>query len=315
MISLVQNTERYAWLMAALPRLAAVSLVIVIAWTLAGLTWRVLTPTSSTQAAIATQAKPMMVDTPDQRPDYAAQIASLHIFGQAPPKQPVALLNAPETRLNLTLRGVYATDDNQALAIISSGGRNEKFYRLGDMIAGGTTLKAVYRDRVILQNNLRAETLRLPKSKARGISLTPSNNLAPGAANDFSDLAAGYTSEQTAYAPAPGTLPGATATRVNLGRLREQILQNPARLGDMLQATPASNNGQFLGYRLSPQGNAQLFNRLGLRDGDIVTAVNGIAIDRPDKGLLALQDLVKADQINVTLLRNGAEITLAQSLE
>jgi type II secretory pathway component PulC len=58
-----------------------------------------------------------------------------------------------------------------------------------------------------------------------------------------------------------------------------------------------------------------MFGQLGLQSGDVVTAVNGITIDRPDKGLLALQDLVKADQLSVTLLRNGSEITIEHSLQ
>jgi general secretion pathway protein C len=313
MIALVRGQGRDSWLTGGLPKMAAAGLVVLIAWALANLTWRVLTPAPDMQAQVPLQA-PALIDAPEQRPDYAAQIASLHIFGQVPPEQPVQLLKAPETHLNLALRGVYATGDDQALAIIASGGRNEKFYRLGDTIAGGPTLKAVYGDRVILQNNLRPETLRLPKSTKRGISLTPSTGLAPGAANDFSDLAALYTSEQAAYRATTSTLPATTAPNVDLGRLRTQILQNPGRLGDMLTATPASTNGQFMGYRLSPQGNPQLFNQLGLHDGDIVTSVNGIAIDRPDKGLQALQALIKANQVNVTVLRNDTKITLAHSL-
>jgi general secretion pathway protein C len=72
--------------------------------------------------------------------------------------------------------------------------------------------------------------------------------------------------------------------------------------------------GRFKGYQLSPSGNQKLFNELGLEPGDIVTAVNGINIDRPEKGLNALQNLVSATEVTVTLLRDGSEITLQHQL-
>ena len=293
------------------PQLAAAGLVVLVAHGLAGLTWRVLAPAPGARTAI--ESNPQL-QAPSRKhiPDYAAQIAALHVFGQAPREAPARVLDAPETRLNLTLRGIYSTGDEQAIAIIASGGGNEKFYHVGDVIAGGPTLKDVYWDRVILENNQRIETLRLPRSKRGGINVVAAREA--GGSVQLADQ------DQFAYGqaisdPAISTGP-ASVSATNLGRLREQILQNPGRLGDMLQARPARDEGgQFQGYTLIPQGNAQMFGQLGLQSGDVVTAVNGITIDRPDKGLLALQDLVKADQVSVTLLRNGSEITIEHSLQ
>ncbi len=279
--------------------MAAAGLTVLIAYELAGLTWHTFLPAPQANPKVATRSAAPL-SAPDQSPNYAWQIANLHLFGEAQQAQPTQVLDAPETRLNLTLRGVYATGDDDALAIIANGGSNEKFYRLGDAITGGGILKAVYEDRVILEHNLQMETLRLPKGKDLGLT-DGAESYAPAAIDR-------YAAE---YDPA---LAGGQTSQIDLGALRKEILQNPARLGAMLQAVPVNANGQFQGYRLTPQGNPRIFTQLGLQEGDIVTAVNGISIDRPDKGLLALQDLVKAEQVSVTLLRNGAEITLEHSL-
>lgn len=308
MAALAEASGLQSRLVTGLPILAAVAFTALVAWSLANLTWQLFAPAPEILAEISTPVT-IQTSTPNQTPNYAARIANLHVFGHATREQPVRLLNAPETHLNLTLHGVYATGDERALAIIASGGSNEKLYRVGDVIAGGPTLKAVYRDRVILESNLRMETLRMPKGESRGMNISVNYGLAPGAANDFGDLAARYAYNQNTYGVANDA-----ASDVDLGRLRQEILQNPGRLGDMLAATPVSDNGRFMGYRLSSRGDTQLFSKLGLQDGDIVTSVNGIAIDRPDKGLLVLQDLVKADQVSVTLLRNGTEMTLEHSL-
>jgi general secretion pathway protein C len=308
MMALSANAARRSFLTVVAPKLAAAGLTVLVAYHLAGLMWEVLSPARPARADVAPRLTAAQATTaPEPSPDYAAQIASLHVFGEAPREQPAQLLDAPETRLNLTLRGVYATGDEQALAIIASGGNNERFYRVGDVIAGGPTLKAVYWDRVILENNQRLETLRLPKSKDSGLQVAAEAGL--------SDATAAYNSNALYYEAPIDTAPTGTSP-VDLGQLREQILQDPGRLADMVQAVPHKDeSGQFDGYELIPQGDAQLFNQLGLQEGDVVTAVNGIAIDRPDKGLLALQDLVKAEQVSVTVLRDGTEITVEHSLQ
>ncbi|MGH8503544.1 MAG: type II secretion system protein GspC [Gammaproteobacteria bacterium] len=314
-MALLNGKRPGAWLAAALPGLVAAGLTVLIAYSLANLTWRVFAPApEASQPAAARAAK--LPSTVKKRPDYALQIANLHLFGQAREEQP-KVLDAPDTRLNLALRGVYATGDGQALAIIASGGSNERFYRLGDAIVGGGVLKAVYADRVILEHNQRMETLRLPKSR---LGLKAADAADASSADGYADAAEAYAAGYDQNLPDAaasygdsGYLPGAQGG-VDLGAVRQQILQDPGRLGDMVQAAPVNENGQFKGYRLTPQGNTQLFEQIGLQEGDIVTAVNGIAIDRPDKGLLALQDLVKADQVSVTLLRNGTEITVEHSL-
>ncbi|MBA2491765.1 MAG: type II secretion system protein GspC [Gammaproteobacteria bacterium] len=320
-MALTTGERGASWLLAGLPALAAAVLTVLIAYSLANLGWRVFAPAPEVSAPAATRN----VDLPDaarERPDYALAIANLHLFGDAPEVQP-RLVDAPDTRLNLALRGIYATGNDRALAIIASDGSNEKFYRLGDAIVGGGVLKAVYGDRVILEHNQRMETLRLPRSRL--------NLNAKKAGSHDANNTEGYTDAAQAYAagydnPVPDAgasaatgsdyLPDGGSGGVDLGAVRQQILQDPGRLGDMLRVTPAreNGNGQFLGYQLTPQGNTQLFEQIGLQEGDIVTSVNGIAIDRPDKGLLALQDLVKAEQVSVTLLRNGTEITVEHSL-
>jgi general secretion pathway protein C len=303
MVALAQGEKRSSWLSAGLPEVAAAALTVLIAFGLAQLTWRVFLPAPEAHEETVSEAP--QINAPEERPDYALRIANLHLFGQAREARATRVLDAPETRLNLTLRGVYATGDEQALAIIASGGSDEKFYRLGDAISGGGTLKAVYGDRVILEHNLQMETLKLPKSEATGIT---------GVAEDQGATPYLPGASDVSYAPADDGLLSGQTSQVDLGQLREQILQNPGRLGDMVQATPVNEHGRFKGYRLTPQGNAQLFSQLGLQEGDIVTSVNGIAIDRPDKGLLALQDLVKAEQVSVTVLRNGTEITVEHPL-
>ena len=103
-------------------------------------------------------------------------VAALHLLGDmakapAKPKKreaPVPL-EAPETRLKLTLHGVFAAEDAQeAWAIVGDARGQERHYGIGDQLPGGAELREVYIDRILLQHDGRYETLRLPEDQERG---------------------------------------------------------------------------------------------------------------------------------------------------
>ena len=236
------------------------------------------------------QQQATITRTKTNDPRHDLQIAQLHLFGKASEPQSNQLPTAPKTRLNLTLRGVFSTRDQNAIAIIASGEVNERFYRVGDSIPGGATLKAVYPDRILLERNFQMETLPMPKGKDAGMKISMNS------------------------ANKPASIISGASSGAKLSHLRKQILKNPQQLGKMVQAKPVTEQGRFLGYRLSLRGSTNLAEELGLRSGDVVTSVNGIALDRPEKGLNALQNLINAPDVTLTLLRNGNEVTVHHSL-
>jgi general secretion pathway protein C len=291
------NNEQLQQALRILPLVVTTLLVVLFASALAELTWQVVAP--APQYIPVTETDHDETATRRKRPDYGTRVASLHLFGEA--NVPVKVERrldetAPETRLNLTLRGVFSTGGDDALAIVSSEGGNEQFYRMGDKIQGGAILKAVYPNQIIIERDSRRETLTLPKGKDTGIDIRrpePSRR----------EPAASATA-------APSAPDGGT----NLGGLRKDLMQNPGKLGKLIQAVPANENGQFVGYRISPRGDPQLFRSLGLESGDILIAVNDVQIDRPEKGMAALQRLMKDDEITLTLMRDGAEFTVYHSI-
>ncbi len=107
----------------------------------------------------------------DAQQDYA-KIADWHLFGKAPLATTQAnpervRIEAPKTRLKLTLLGVLAsTSEDQSHAIIAEPGKPHKTYRVGDILPGDAKLFAVEPDRVILERNNRHESLLLSKPKS-----------------------------------------------------------------------------------------------------------------------------------------------------
>ena len=259
----------------AAPSLAAIALILVIAWLLAQLTWALLPQPASVTGAYT---PPPAVAA---RQPQAGTIADRHLFG-TPNQGGGNLNNAPDTTLALTLHGIVAgknAKDSRAL-IVANG--DEEPYAVGASLPGGAVIRAIFPDRVLLERGGRVEALRLPKS----------------------DMGQGQT---TAVAQDDNQAPPPLSNPVpqNLGELRQQIAQNPQRLMDVIRAMPVQEQGKLTGYRIYPAGNSPMFAQLGLHPGDVVTAVNGIPLTDPAQSMRILAALKTSEQISITMLRNG----------
>ena len=110
--------------------------------------------------------------TPQGKLDIA-KIPGWHLFGKQPIRAKAApapkpeSIEAPATRLKLTLQGTFLGDKTteEGWAIISTPNKEQKLYRVGDEIPGGATLYAVEAHQVILTRNGRHESLTLPRPK------------------------------------------------------------------------------------------------------------------------------------------------------
>lgn len=268
-------------------------LVIWLAWQLAGLSWQLVSPDQAPVLQPQAQAPaPVRRDSGyDPR-----QIAGWHLFGvpgaERTARKP-SPVDAPETRLKLTLRGVFSSEDKaQARAIIADPRGKEAHYKVGDPLPGGAKLADIYPDRIILERNGRFETLRLPREGdvGRGAGAVPATR-----------------QRRTSVA-------GSAQRNAALQRYRSEIKQNPASFLNYVRATPARQEGRFVGFRLQAGKRRGVLKELGLAPGDIVTGVNGVAIDNPAKGIEAMRALSQGQNVNVTLLRGGRELSLSFTL-
>ena len=233
-------------------------------------------PTSPAPSVIASRPP----STESIATDFTS-LASWHPFGEASAVAPpvVATLDAPDTTLALVLNGVHALPDPEdSYAFISSGRGEQKLYHSGAVIDGanGATLHSVYGDRVLIDRGGHVETLRFPEPQELAVrAQSPTARLAP---------------------PPPQEQPGS---------LREVISANASRITDIIRAAPHSEGGQMIGYRVTPARNREAFAALGLEPGDVLTEVNGTALNDPASSLQVFESLGEASVATVTVLRDG----------
>jgi general secretion pathway protein C len=240
-------------------------------------------PLKSPQPVVATS-----VPRPQRTGVDIQTVVSAHLFGVAvadPSTQDPA--NAPQSSANLLLAGTIATQDpKRGVAIISDAGSASKVYSVGERI-GGASLHSVYLDHVILDRGGALETLLLPRQ------------LPPSAGRAVSALRR------------PGADPRTAAAVDNIRRM---VQQDPSILDQVMRTVASYDNaaGKLRGFRAYPGRNRAIFGKLGLKSGDLVTAINGTPLDDPQRSQDVFNTIQTSDHVTVTIERGGQkqDITL-----
>lgn len=267
-----------------LPAWISLLLVVIIAWRLAELFW-MLVPAPASGDLVATPVGVATAQNVGNLSTDVSAISNAHIFGIASrddtaPAQVVEVIEADrDTRLNLALKGTIASPaEENAVAIISDGGKDEKVYAIGDPVTASAKLHAVYLDRVVLNENGVLTNLKLPKEFPAGPA-TSTRRVAP-------------------MTSIPGDSPDTQS-------IQSVLTQNVSQLSDIIRPTPYFVDGQQQGYRVYPGRNRAQFSALGLRPGDLIKDIDGQALSDPAQAMQIFQSLGTADQVSVTVERDG----------
>jgi general secretion pathway protein C len=115
-----------------------------------------------------------------------------------------------------------------------------------------------------------------------------------------------------ARAPAPPPPVAASGENPAIERMRQLIAEDPGVISDIMRQQAVFAQGKQRGYRVYPGRNRQAFMKLGLRPGDLVTAINGTPLDDPARGAEIFRTLGSSSEARITVMRNGRaqELTL-----
>ena len=251
----------------------------------------------------------LRVGVGDQGPARLQSISKWHLFGNTPLAGSGP--GAQGTTLAMILRGTLADrDPASGIAVIGDGERGERAYRAGEDVAGGVKLARVYPDHVILLHDGVEETLKLTRDQ----NLAPADIVRPGQVANAAARSNGTANATSSSAAAPGA---AQTTRVppDVQQTIERLRQNPEELAKRVQIVPVIDGGRLTGVRVSAGTDLALMGRIGIRAGDIVTAVNGAPVDSLARGQQIIENLRTAASARVTVLRDGKPTDITISLK
>jgi len=272
-----QNVSAQQWLDRAsrvVPRVLTVILVIAIAWQLVQLTWLLLAKNPEQSAELA--PPPASAVNAPRKSVNVESIVDAHLFGTPQVAAVQDASAAPTTQMNLVLAGTWAAEDPaKGFAFIGESANAARMYGVGKSVRQGTVLHSVYPDRVILDTGGKLEALVLPRLSSATLTAQLSRPPPPPQTNQFTE---------------------------NLRRMAES---NPSAFAEIIRPQPVFANGVQRGYRVYPGRNRQQFAKLGLQPGDLVLAINGTALDDPQRGMEIFNTMGASDRVTVTVERNG----------
>lgn len=273
-------------------------LVAVLAVALAELVWLLVPPPDTGDTPTHTSTRRSVQAYPDtpahKHRERQLSPAVLSLFGQPGNAAPVLAYrdeDLKETELDLTLKGILAgRARHRKLALIAEGGEKEKVYRIGNQIAGAEITHIASR-RVILERKGVTESLTLETTK-------------PRRGRSFTNM----------KATEGITLIGDNERLVSRSLFDRQMQRLPEILSQAQTAPYWDNNGHKAGFRVVDIEADSVFEKLGLRQEDIIVTINGVSVRNNKEALAAYQSFRSADALQVGLLRDGQAMSVDFSI-
>lgn len=209
--------------------------------------------------------------------DYAT-LKSQQIFGTFEAKaKTTTQATKPISNLALLLIGTFITSGEGSYAIIEDDKKKtQDVFNIGDKIFNEAKLVAIYSDRVDIERNGKIEVLKL--------------DLAPG---------------KEGKAPSTSGIAevGSDEFVVDEGELNRAIENLPLVL-TQARAVPYFKDGRSVGLRMFAIRSGSIFEKIGLKNGDILKSVNGQSLADLTQAVKLFEKLKEERSVNVVLERD-----------
>lgn len=265
-------------------------LALTISYQLAVITWMIIDQPTLVlpEPAKAKQVSTVVVQKHD--------MASWNLFGEAEQGDSTETeeINAPKTRLRLSLMGVFMAENaQQSSAIIAEQGREGEFFKVGDRVQGRARLSKVYEDKVILDNSGKFETLTFEDAEKIAGSIVSQPKTSPTKKNKTNNLA---------YKQRLRTI----KTPEQFVEFAKDELSNPEQALKNLGLT-ATDGGYVL------KGASSMLTRIGMKPGDKLISVNGNTLGDPEQDKLLIDEVYASGSAKIVIERGSRRMTINHS--
>jgi general secretion pathway protein C len=198
---------------------------------------------------------------------------------------PLEISDAPETSLNLMLRGLRASGSDGGVAMIVLPEGDMGVFHTGDEILDNVFLSEIYADRVTLNKNGRIEALMMDRTGSLSVVTRPGE---PRVKGD----------------PLPANAMGSSPEAASFSR--DMLLE--------LSFEPVEGDGTLKGYVVGTYGNEAALEASGFEKDDLITKVDGVGV--AEIGLSGLMDqMTSFDSMTLTVERGDPPKELDLRLE
>ncbi len=201
--------------------------------------------------------------------------------------EPVNIESLKQTDLKLKLWGTVTGDSGKTYAVIEEQkGKKQNLYKVGDTIQNAT-LKIILREKVVLNVNGKDEILELEKK-----------------AGDYKSIISRKKSK------------GSFSQNITIKRSQiDKAVKNATDLMKQIKIRPYFSHGKPNGLILSSIRSDSIFSEMGLKNGDIITGVNGKNIKSVDDAQKFYESLKSSSNVQLQLKRKGRQKTINYNIK
>jgi general secretion pathway protein C len=95
---------------------------------------------------------------------------------------------------------------------------------------------------------------------------------------------------------------------------RARLYENPESLAQVVSVAPVRGNDGIVGYRITPGQDRAAFDAFGFKAGDVVTAVNGLALSDASNSIKLYQMMKDATLATFDINRDDGSVTISVDL-
>lgn len=250
--------------------------VVLLAYFVVELFYIVTTPINVPSADVYANG---FAESANSAPADFTMVSAFDPFFRQTQNAPYEIAAAPESNLKITIAGLRAAEGDEAsgagTAIVKAQGDGQKLVKVGEEIATGAKLVAVYSDRIEINRRGARETIYMRQ---------PSQRNERPIVIDASAVQADAAS-------------GANADWVE--RLLSDVPFEPVR-----------TDGRLAGFRVGESNQNELLATLGLEEGDVILAVAGSPLTSFERLTELSEELDTSRPVVLDINRRGEQIAV-----
>jgi general secretion pathway protein C len=213
-------------------------------------------------------------------------------------------------RGDIELVGTYVGPVSYAIFAETATGAQEVF-GLGSTVFSRGVLRSVGDEQAVISSGSRDVSFFMSKDSYGGATRVQARGPSPDARQPR----------------APQAQPGGAAGRPALTRSvgenewvidREAMLDSLKNIGQVLteaRLTPRLADGKVEGFMVTEIKPRGVFNGIGLKNGDVLTRINGYDIDSPEKAMQVLSGIKGETAIDLDIKRGGQNMSLHYQIQ
>jgi general secretion pathway protein C len=199
-----------------------------------------------------------------------------------------------KTSIAGTLVGTMAASDPLAsFAMLENSDKKIVMLEVGDQVQVGITVVAIVRHKVFLDNNGTVECYKHGEDDEK----TP-------------------MSKPEDATPSDEGIRKVSETEYIISRSEiQRAMENLNMLATQARIVPSFKNGVSNGFRIYSIKPGSLFQKIGMKNGDVIQRVNGADLDSPEKALSLYSQLRSEGKISMDLLRRGKPVQMDYTIQ